>query len=110
MIPSGIWSRANAKLKSDTAPVPSRLAIAVTTMNVIWVTPSPMARGAIRTSALRACGSASSMRGSYRKPSRASGRTWTSRWASEPATTLTARPSTPNLGPRMSAPPMIARL
>ena len=28
-------------------------------MNVIWVAPSPIARGAISTSALRACGSPS---------------------------------------------------
>ena len=39
MIPSGIWSSAKAKLKSDTAPSPSRLASAVTTMNVICVDP-----------------------------------------------------------------------
>ena len=56
MIPSGIWSSANARLKSVTAPSPSGVASAVTTMNVIWVAPSPMARGAIRISALRACG------------------------------------------------------
>ena len=63
MIPSGIWSSANAKLKSETAPSPRRLASAVTTMNVICVAPSPIARGAIRVSALRACGSAASIRG-----------------------------------------------
>ena len=63
MIPSGIWSSANAKLKSDTAPVPSRLASAVTTMNVIWLAPRPIALGAMSTSALRACGSERSIRG-----------------------------------------------
>ena len=41
MIPSGIWSSAKAKLKSDTAPSPSVVASEVTTMNVIWVTPEP---------------------------------------------------------------------
>ena len=63
MIPSGIWSSAKARLKSVTAPSPSWLARAVTTMNVIWVTPSPIARGAIRISALRAWGSPASIRG-----------------------------------------------
>ena len=57
MIPSGIWRRAKAKLKSDTAPVPTSVASDVTTMNVIWVTPSPIARGAISVSARRAWGS-----------------------------------------------------
>ncbi len=47
MIPSGIWSSAKAKLKSDTAPTWSVVASEVTTMNVICVAPSPIARGAI---------------------------------------------------------------
>ena len=54
MIPSGIWSSAKAKLKSATAPMPTVVASAVTTMNVICVAPSPIARGAISSSALRA--------------------------------------------------------
>jgi ATP-dependent DNA helicase RecQ len=38
------------------------------------------------------------------------GRTWTSQWPIEPATTLSAWPCTPREGPRISAPPMMARL
>jgi hypothetical protein len=57
MIPRGIWRSANAKLKSARAPTPTVVARAVTTMNVIWVAPRPIARGAISNRALRACGS-----------------------------------------------------
>ena len=54
MTPIGIWSSVNATLKLVTAPGPWRVASEVTTTNVIWVAPRPMARGAISASALRA--------------------------------------------------------
>ena len=54
MTPIGIWSRVNATLKLVTAPGPCRVASEVTTTNVICVAPSPIARGAISVSALRA--------------------------------------------------------
>ena len=63
MTPSGIWSMTNAKLKSDTAPAPRSVASDVTTMNVIWVAPRPIARGAISNRAWRASGSSASIRG-----------------------------------------------
>ena len=65
---------------------------AVRTRNVIWVAPSPNARGAISKSALRACGSPGRSAACSRKPSRAIGRHWTSRWPIAPRTTPIARP------------------
>ena len=96
MTPSGIWSSAKAMLKSDTAPAPSRVASDVTTMNVIWVAPSPMARGAIRTSAWRACGSPPSIRGVYRKPMPGQRPELDEQVPERPRTTPIARPSTPS--------------
>ena len=61
MTPIGIWSSANAKLNAVTLPAASVEASAVTTMNVICVAPRPIARGAISTSARRACGIARSI-------------------------------------------------
>ena len=43
------------------------------TTNVIWLAPSPTARGAIRSRALRASGSSSPKCGTKRNPSRRSG-------------------------------------
>ena len=56
MTPIGIWRSVKATLKAVTAPTPRFVASEVTTTKVIWVAPRPMARGAIRARALRACG------------------------------------------------------
>ena len=50
MTPIGIWRSVNATLNAVTAPVPIVDARDVATTNVIWVTPSPRARGAISLS------------------------------------------------------------
>ena len=63
MTPIGIWRSVKAMVNAVTAPSPRFVASAVTTTNVIWLAPRPMARGAIRASALRAAGSPDSMRG-----------------------------------------------
>jgi hypothetical protein len=57
-----------AIVNAVTAPVPTVVANAVTTTNVIWAAPSPTARGAINSNALRAAGSAVSARGVYWNP------------------------------------------
>ena len=53
--PSGIWSSVNATLNAVTRADAERRRERVTTTNVIWVAPRPIARGAISASAWRAC-------------------------------------------------------
>ena len=93
MTPIGIWSSVNATLKPVTAPTPSVVASEVTTTNVIWVAPRPTARGAIsdeRLARLRVAG-VDPRRVAEARGGRI-GRSWTSRWPSDPATTPMARP------------------
>ena len=57
MTPIGICRIVNATLNAVMDPAASPDARLVETRNVSWVTPRPMARGAISTSASRAAGS-----------------------------------------------------
>ena len=90
------------------------------TTNVIWLAPSPTARGAIRSRALRASGSSSPKCGTKRNPSCRSGGSWTRRSPIEPRTTPIASPTgfgtrlpltvVPSAGESTAAPKMIPRL
>ena len=93
-----------------TAPTPTPVASVVATMNVIWLAPRPMARGAISVSTWRDWVSDKSMLDDGLKLVRISGRHLDRRWNRPPMTTPMASDSTPRMGPSSSAPPMIARL
>ena len=90
------------------------------TTKVIWLAPSPTARGAIRSRALRASGSSSPKCGTKRNPSCRNGGSWTRRSAIEPMTTPIASPTgfgtsvpltvVPSAGDSTAAPKMIPRL
>ena len=54
MTPIGIWTRVEAMVKAVTAPTPGVVASAVTTTNLVWDAPRPIARGAMRPGRVRA--------------------------------------------------------
>ena len=99
MTPIGIWRSVKATVNAVTAPTPSVVAIEVTTTNVIWVAPRPMARGTIRPERLagRRVRRVDGRRVAEPEPAPSAG-AGRARGRSRPATTPIATPWMPIVG------------